>query len=110
MKNYIKFVVILSIIFYLLPLVIKDTATGMLILLLVMPILIFNLTFWFVKKTKFSVWYPILVGLVFLPTVYLLYNSTAIIYVFIFSIISLIAAIIAGYKPVKKKTKLKNIK
>lgn len=80
--------------FYILPMLIRDTGSAMFILLGVVPVLCFaNGLYYGIKENK-AVIYSFLVGLLFLPTIYLFYNSSASVYTIIFSLLSFTGAII----------------
>ncbi|MFQ9922254.1 MAG: hypothetical protein ACLRVU_02005 [Beduini sp.] len=80
--------------FYILPMLIRDTGSAMFILLGAVPILCFaNGLYYGVKENK-AVMYSLLVGILFLPTIYLFYNSSAIVYTVIFALLSFAGAMI----------------
>lgn len=76
--------------FYLLPLLIRDTGSGMFILLIAVPsfCLVSGGVYGFLLGFK---WYlPLLAALLFLPAVFLFFNSSALIYVPVFAVLTLI--------------------
>lgn len=80
--------------FYILPMLIRDTGSAMFILLGAVPVLCFaNGLYYGVKENK-AVMYSLLVGLLFLPTIYLFYNSSATVYMVIFALLSFVGAMI----------------
>lgn len=95
-KKMIPYLTILMLTFYMLPLLIKDTGTAMLILLIVMPIVSFTISLFYGIKEKFNVIFTIAAMLLFIPTVFIYYNSSAFIYVIIYGFISLVANFIGS--------------
>lgn len=87
MRRYILF---LSCIFYLLPPMIINTSMAMLILLVVTPLLTFLLVLYYGLKQGFSLWLILLTGLLFVPTIFIFYNDSALIYVLLYTGIALI--------------------
>lgn len=74
--------------FYILPMLIRDTGSAMFALLGVIPVLCFvNGLYYGLKENKVLV-YSLLVGLLFLPTIFLFYNSSATVYTVIFTFLS----------------------
>lgn len=80
--------------FYLLPMLIRDTGSAMFILLGVVPVLCFVNGLYYGLKENKAVIYSLLVGLLFLPTLYLFYNSSASVYTVIFVLLSFAGAMI----------------
>lgn len=89
-KDMLPFLLIPTVAFYLLPLLIVDTGSGMLILLLVLPVIcLFSAAFYGYKRPVF--WgYPVLIGLLFVPTVFWHYNSSAWIYSILYAALALL--------------------
>lgn len=83
------FVIILS--FYLLPFLIKDTGSGMFILLLGIPIVCLIVSLLYGMKNSFNWLFSLLVSLLFIPAVFIFYNESAAIYILVYGIISVIA-------------------
>ncbi len=94
------------IIFYLFPLFIQDTGSGMLILLIVFPVCVFLAALFFGKYQGFSWWYSFLVSAIFASTILLFYNSSANIYIVIYWFLAFIWNLL-GYFLSKKETSLK---
>lgn len=93
------FIVIFA--FYVLPLLIQDTSSGLLILLIGIPAICFMGSFMYGMKNSFNWLFPLLVILMFVPTIFIFYNERASIYVLVYGIISLIGNFI-GSKLYKK--------
>ena len=73
--------------FYLLPMLIVDTGSGMIILLLAVPAFCFAAGVIFGLLAGFRWYFPVALGLLFLPAVYLFMNSSALVYVPIYAVI-----------------------
>ena len=97
LRKMIPYLLINTLIFYLLPYLIKDTGSAMIILLVIVPVASFLVAYAYGYKNSFSWIFPILVMLIFTPTVFIFYNESATIYIFAYGIISLIGSLL-GYK------------
>ena len=86
----IPYITILAIIFYLLPLVVKNTALAMLMMLIIMPVLTFVCTVIYGMRHGFDFILPILAIILFTPTIFIFYNSSAWIYIVIYAVIAFI--------------------
>ena len=76
--------------FYLLPLFISDTGSAMLILLIIIPIITLVSSLVYGIKNKFNLVYCISIGIIFIPTIFIYYNSSATIYIFIYTFLALL--------------------
>lgn len=94
-KPLLPYFLIHFILFYGSPLFIKDTGSGMLMLLLIIPISCFILGFLVAKKRLSIVIYPIFSILILIPAIYLFYNETAMIYS-IYYFIAIVLGILLG--------------
>lgn len=70
----------LAAIFYLLPLLGRDTGTAMVLMLAVMPLAAFLTAVVYGLRNGFCLLLPIAAGILFLPTVFLYYNASAWVY------------------------------
>lgn len=77
--------------FYLLPLLMRDTGSAMLLMLCVMPLaaLVIGVA-WGVRR-GFRLWLPVTAAALFLPSIFLFYNLTAWPYAIVYG-----AAVLAG--------------
>ena len=87
--KYLPFTVILALSFYLLPLFIKDTGSGMFILLISIPLVTLITSFIQGIKYGFDLILPLIAAVLFFPTIFIFYNDSALIYVLIFAAITL---------------------
>lgn len=76
--------------FYLLPLVIRDTGSAMVVLLTITPLVCFITALAFGIRNGFSILYNMLVPLLFIPTIFIFYNSSAWVYTIGYGAISLV--------------------
>lgn len=87
-RNMTAYLIGIIFLFYILPLIIKDTGSGMLVLLLLIPITCFLISLIYGIKNLFDWRFPILVMLLFIPTIFLFYNESAAIYSLIYGFIA----------------------
>ena len=95
MKKRLPYLLIIILCFYLLPLFMNDTGSGMLLLLFIFPIVV-GLTsgIYGYKIQKIDLMYTSLIILLFIPVIFIYLNSSAFIYVLIYSVISILLNII----------------
>ena len=71
---------VLTVLFYLLPLLMQDTGSAMFLMLCVMPLAAFLTGAVHGLRRGFSLLLPLAALLLFLPTIFLFYNSSAWVY------------------------------
>ena len=76
--------------FYGLPFLIRDTGSGIFFLLIMIPIICFLTSFIYGIKHSFNWLYPLLIMLLFIPSLFLFYNDSAAIYVLLYGAIATI--------------------
>lgn len=76
----IPYAAMLSAVFYLLPLLARDTGTAMLLMMVVMPLAAFITALGYGMRRGFSPLMPAAALLLFLPTIFIYYNSSAWVY------------------------------
>lgn len=99
MKKIIKmspYLIINFFVFYLSPLLIRDTGGGVFVLLMEIPVLCFIISLVYGIKNRFDFWYPLLTTLLFLPTIYIFYNESALIYVVWYGMDAVIGSLLGG--------------
>lgn len=99
-KNWIYYF-IMFIAFYLVPILIKDTGSGMTILLIVIPLITLITSLIYGLRNTFDFVYPLIVAILFIPTLFIYYNTSAWIYIIVYSVIAVIGELIG--KILKKK-------
>lgn len=99
MKKIIKmspYLIINFFVFYLSPLLIRDTGGGMFVLLMEIPVLCLIISLVYGIKNRFDFWYPLLTTLLFLPTIFIFYNESALIYVVWYGMDAVIGSLLGG--------------
>lgn len=94
MKKYIKEIIALLIqilLFYLLPLFAGPTDTMGMVFLLIISTLILSLILGVVSNNKIKYLYPLVIAILFIPSVFIYYNETALIHAVWYFVISLVA-------------------
>jgi hypothetical protein len=91
--------------FYIFPVLGKDTGAFILILLVATPFICFITSLLHSLKHGFLIILPIAVGLLFCPSIFLFYNSSAWVYPLFYSFLSLIGSLLGVWlRKVKKDT------
>ena len=93
-KGMLPYLIIMFGNFYLIPFFIYDTGTAIMILLFVIPLIGFSLSFLYGMRKGFFWLYPILVSFLFVPTIFLFYNSSASIYILMYGAVALIGEVL----------------
>lgn len=83
-KEMLPYLLVLFVNFYILPLLMADTGTAMILLLAVMPGICTGCSLLYGLKRGFHTAYPVLAAALFLPTIYIHYNSSALLYTAVF--------------------------
>ena len=99
-KNWVYYFIIF-ITFYLIPILIQDTGSGMFILLIVIPLITLITSIIYGLRNVFDFIYPLIVAILFIPTLFIYYNISAWVYIISYSLIALIGEILG--KTLQKK-------
>ena len=95
-KKYIVYIVI-AMMYYLIPLyLVKDTGSGIFLLLMAIPTIVFLISLVFAIKNGFRWYFSIIVGLLWFPNVFIL-NDSASIYIMIYGAISFVGQLIGNF-------------
>ena len=94
LKKMLPYLLINIGMFYLLPSLMKDTGSAIIILLILMPLGCFLTSLAYGVKNSFSWPYPIFVMLIFLPSIFIFYNESAMVSVFVYGFISLLGSFV----------------
>lgn len=86
----IPYLIVNALAFYLLPLLIQDTGSAMLILLIGMPFICFVTAVVFGAQNSFQWLYALIVAMLFIPSIFIFYNSSAWVYPVAYGILALI--------------------
>lgn len=92
-RNWINYFIIL-IAFYIVPMLIKDTGSGMFILLIVIPLITLITSLIYGLRNTVDFIYPLIVAILFIPTLFIYYNTSAWVYVIAYSMIALIGELL----------------
>lgn len=95
-KKLLPYLVVNLFIFYLLPIIIRDTGTGMFILIIIIPLITLMTSLLYGLKNSFEWLYPLLVMAIFLPSIFIYYNESALIYTLIYGGLSLLGSFIGS--------------
>lgn len=99
MKKYLTEIIILVIqliVFYLLPLTAGPADTMGLIVLIILSTFILSFILGIISKEKIKYLYPIIISIIFIPTVFIYYNDTALIYILWYLVDSYIGLLIGS--------------
>ena len=104
LSAFLPYILALAILFYILPLRIRDTGSGMLIMLLVIPFLTFLCSVIYGIRQGFQPLLALVTAILFAPTIFIFYNESAWIYIVIYAVITLVGNGIGGafYKKEKR--------
>lgn len=92
-KKMLPYLLVCVLAFYITPLIGKDTGGFMFLLLIVVPIICIVVSIFYGIKNEFKLLqllFPLFVGILFIPAVYIFYNESAWIYPIIYPVISLV--------------------
>ncbi len=87
----LPYIAVLAVDFYLLPFLMKDTGTAMLLLLVVMPLAAFVTAVVYGLRNGVSLLLPLAAVVLFIPTIFIHYNSSAWVYAVVY-----MAVVLAG--------------
>lgn len=94
-KKYIVYIVI-AMMYYFIPLyLVKDTGSGIFLLLMVVPTIVFLISLIFAIKNGFRWYFSVIVGLLWFPNVFIL-NDSASSYIIIYGVISIVGQLIGN--------------
>lgn len=95
-KKLLPYLVVNLLTFYILPIIIRDTGTGMLILIIIIPLITLMTSLLYGLKNSFEWLYPLLVMAIFLPSIFIYYNESALIYTLIYGGLSFLGSFIGS--------------
>lgn len=99
-KNWVYYFIIF-ITFYLIPILIQDTGSGMFILLIVIPLITLITSIIYGLRNVFDFIYPLIAAILFIPTLFIYYNASAWTYILVYSMIAVIGELLG--KTLQKK-------
>lgn len=101
LKKNIVFYLLLLIDFYIIPLVIKDTGSAMIVMLAIIPLICLTISVFYGIRNGFDFQYILSVAIIFIPSIFIFYNSSAWVYVVGYGVIALIGNLMA--LPLRKR-------
>ena len=101
LKKNMVFYLLLLVDFYIIPWLIKDTGSAMIIMLVIIPIICLITSIFYGIRNGFDFWYILIVAIMFTPSIFIFYNSSAWVYVVGYAVIALLGNLIA--LPLRKR-------
>jgi hypothetical protein len=95
LKKNIVFYILLFIDFYVVPWFIKDTGSAMIIMLILIPLICLIISVFYGIRNGFDFGYILIVAIMFAPSIFMFYNSSAWVYVVVYTVIALLGNLIA---------------
>lgn len=89
LSKMVPYLTVLAADFYILPCLIRDTGTAMLLMLFVMPLISFACAAAYGFRLGFDGVFPVMAMLLFAPTVFIHYNPSAWPYIIAYGVIAL---------------------
>jgi len=86
----LPYLFIFIICYYIVPFIIVDTGTAMLLLLMIMPLLSFICPFIYGVRHGFNLLLAVCAGILFIPAVFIHYNKSAMAYAAVYGMIAMI--------------------
>lgn len=105
LQEMLNYLIVLALVFYATPVLVEDTGSGMFILLGLVPLSTFLVSLVYGWLKSFSLLFPILVAALFVPTVYMFYNESALVYVAAYGVISLIGTFVGQILAARRRPK-----
>lgn len=93
MKKFLKEIIILSIqlfIFYIFPLFAGPTDTMGMVMLIILATLLLSAIMGCISKEKIKYLYPLVVAIIFIPSIFIYYNESALVHSIWYLIVSVI--------------------
>lgn len=100
-KKNMVFYFLLLVDFYIIPWLIKDTGSAMILMLVIMPLICFITSIFYGMRNGLDVWYILSVAMIFTPSIFIFYNSSAWVYIVGYAVIALLGNFIA--LPLRKR-------
>lgn len=101
LKKNIIFYILLFIDFYVIPRFIKDTGSAVIVMLMIIPLICLITSVFYGIRNGFDFWYILIATIMFTPSIFMFYNSSAWVYVIGYAVIALLGNLIA--LPLRKK-------
>ena len=85
----LPYAAVLAVLFYAAPLLIVDTGSAMVLLLIVIPLLTLVCGAVYGCRRGFSLLFPLMTAVLFTPTLFIFYNASAWVYLAVYAVIAL---------------------
>ena len=95
LKKNIIFYILLFIDFYIIPRFIKDTGSAVIVTLMIIPLICLITSVFYGIRNGFDFWYILIAAIMFTPSIFVFYNSSAWVYVVGYAVIALLGNLIA---------------
>ena len=95
LKKNMVFYLLLLIDFYIVPWFIKNTGSAMIVMLVIIPLICLITSVFYGIRNGFNFWYILIVAIMFSPSIFIFYNSSAWVYVVGYAVIALLGNLIA---------------
>ena len=90
------YLIVIILAFYVLPVFINDTGTGIFFLLILTPIICFVTSIIYGIRHSFNLIFLLIIMILFIPTIFIFYNESAAVYVLIYGIIATIGNLLGS--------------
>lgn len=94
-KKALPFYIAMLCNFYLLPLLIQNTGSAMIMLLIAIPVICFAISVVYGMKNGFHFEYAAIVAVLFIPSIFIFYNVSAWIYIAGYGMIALLGNLVS---------------
>ena len=101
LKKNMVFYLLLLIDFYIIPWVIKDTGGAMIVMLVIIPLICLITSVFYGIRNGFDFLYILSVAIIFTPSIFIFYNSSAWVYAVGYAVIALFGNLIG--LPLRKR-------
>ena len=101
LKKNMVFYLLLLIDFYIIPFLIKDTGSAIAIMLVIIPLICLITSIFYGRRNGFDFCYILSVAIIFTPSIFIFYNSSAWVYVVGYAVIALFGNLIG--LPLRKR-------
>ena len=95
LKKNIIFYILLFIDFYIIPRFIKDTGSAVIVMLMIIPLICLITSVFYGIRNGFDFWYILIAAIMFTPSIFMFYNSSAWVYGGGYTVIALLGNLIA---------------
>ena len=94
LKKNMLFYLLLLIDFYIIPWFIRDTGSAMIVMLVIIPLICLMISVFYGSRNGFDFWYILSVAIIYIPSIFIFYNSSAWVYIIGYAVIALLGNLI----------------